>query len=122
MPSTYNQKSRLAVIRGAQCTSSAVLLLHQRKDAESTLPVITENTVFGRIVSLEQLISLFDVNRAEGELARLSTLGNTLKKIAALRRVQRATARSHSSKVLSETSMRNQSALLRLIGLVPAMR
>ena len=81
MPSTYNQKSRLAVIRGAQRTFPVVLLLHQRKDAESTLPVVTENTVFGRIVSLVQLISLFDVNRAEGELARLSTFGNTLEKL-----------------------------------------
>lgn len=95
-------------------------MLHQRKDTESTLPVVRENTVFGRIVSLEQLISLFDVNRAEGELARLSTLSNTLEKL--LRRVQRTTARSYSSNVLSETSMRNQSALMRLIGLVPAIR
>jgi DNA-binding CsgD family transcriptional regulator len=87
-----------------------------------TLLVVTENTAMGRIATQAQLAGLFGLSHAESAVTQLLALGNTLEEIAVLRDVQLSTVRSQLSGILAKVGMRNQSALIRLVSLVPAVR
>jgi DNA-binding CsgD family transcriptional regulator len=90
--------------------------------AHDSMLVVVENTARGRIASLEQLMLLFGLSYAESVVAQLLALGNTPEEIAVLRDVRISTVRSQLSGILSKMEVRNQSALIRLVSLVPAVR
>jgi DNA-binding CsgD family transcriptional regulator len=87
-----------------------------------TLLVVTENTAMGRIATQAQLADLFGLSHAESAVTQLLALGNTPEEIAVIRDVQLSTVRSQLSGILAKVGMRNQSALIRLVSLVPAVR
>jgi DNA-binding CsgD family transcriptional regulator len=119
---TDNLAQHRRIENGTGTTFFSIAPLANAQAMPDTMLVVTENTSMGRIATLAQLAYLFGLSHAESVVTQLLALGNTPEEIAALRDVRLSTIRSQLSGILAKTGVRNQSALIRLVSLVPAIR
>ena len=91
------------------------------------IPILKKNTKPGALVTLcyphkippkvivSQLMSMFDLTRAEGEVCRWLMLGMTGREIASLRKVSCETVKSQIRSALSKTDCKRRADLIRLL-------